>query len=89
MRHGKGFGQFVLGSLRVITHGGVGYWLWLLFLLALIGVGISAYHQQLTQGLIVTNMRDQVSWGFYIGNFTFLVGIAAAAIPTRKVKLPM
>src|SRR5512139_897367 len=80
MRHGKGFGQFVLGSLRVITRGGVGYWLWLLFLLALIGVGISAYHQQLTQGLIVTNMRDQVSWGFYIGNFTFLVGIAAAAV---------
>src|SRR5664279_2677031 len=25
-------------------------------------------------------MRDQVSWGFYIGNFTFLVGVAAAAI---------
>ena len=25
-------------------------------------------------------MRDQVSWGFYIGNFTFLVGVAAAAV---------
>ena len=31
-------------------------------------------------GLIVTNMRDQVSWAFYIGNFTFLVGVAAAAV---------
>ncbi|MCC6672247.1 MAG: polysulfide reductase NrfD [Planctomycetes bacterium] len=25
-------------------------------------------------------MRDQVSWAFYIGNFTFLVGVAAAAV---------
>ena len=31
-------------------------------------------------GLVVTAMRDQVSWGFYIGNFTFLVGVAAAAV---------
>ncbi len=31
-------------------------------------------------GLIVTTMRDQVSWAFYIGNFTFLVGVAAAAV---------
>jgi Ni/Fe-hydrogenase subunit HybB-like protein len=29
---------------------------------------------------VVTNMRDQVSWAFYIGNFTFLVGVAAAAV---------
>ncbi len=25
-------------------------------------------------------MRDEVSWAFYIGNFTFLVGVAAAAV---------
>jgi len=31
-------------------------------------------------GLIVTGMRDQASWGFYISNFTFLVGVAAAAV---------
>ena len=42
--------------------------------------GGGAYVDQLRHGLIVTNMRDQVSWGFYIGNFTFLVGVAAAAI---------
>jgi Ni/Fe-hydrogenase subunit HybB-like protein len=80
MGRGKEFGQFVVGSLRIITRGGVGYWLWLLLLAALIVVGITAYHQQLTHGLILTNMRDQVSWGFYIGNFTFFVGVAAAAI---------
>jgi molybdopterin-containing oxidoreductase family membrane subunit len=42
--------------------------------------GISGYMDQLQDGLIVTNMRDSVSWAFYIGNFTFLVGVAAAAV---------
>jgi molybdopterin-containing oxidoreductase family membrane subunit len=35
---------------------------------------------QLKKGLIVTAMRDQVSWGLYLSNFTFLVGVAAAAV---------
>jgi hypothetical protein len=39
-----------------------------------------AYLIQLRQGLVVTGMSDQVSWGFYISNFAFLVGIAAAAV---------
>ena len=56
------------------------YYLWCAFLLAIIGVGISFYAKQLDAGLIVTNMKDQVSWGLYIGNFTYLVGVAAAAI---------
>ena len=42
--------------------------------------GVLAYAHQLQTGLIVTALRDQVSWGFYIGNFTFLVGVAAAAV---------
>ena len=46
----------------------------------LIAVGAVAYANQFRQGLIATNMRDQVSWAFYIGNFTFLVGVAAAAV---------
>jgi molybdopterin-containing oxidoreductase family membrane subunit len=49
-------------------------------LLLLIGSGVLAYVRQLTVGLALTAMRDQVSWGFYIGNFTFLVGVAAAAV---------
>jgi Ni/Fe-hydrogenase subunit HybB-like protein len=43
-------------------------------------IGATAYIHQLSEGLIVTAMRDQVSWGFYISNFTFLVGVAAAAV---------
>ena len=41
---------------------------------------VTFYVNQLDAGLIVTNMRDQVSWGLYIGNFTYLVGVAAAAV---------
>jgi molybdopterin-containing oxidoreductase family membrane subunit len=46
----------------------------------MIAVGITAYVRQLQSGLIVTGMTSYVSWGFYIGNFTFLVGVAAAAV---------
>ena len=63
-----------------VVRGDVRYYAWMVFLLALIGLAISRYVRQLDRGLITTAMRDQVSWGFYIANFTFLVGIAAAAI---------
>ena len=74
------FSQFVGGSIRQVLRGPAAYWLWLAFLLLLIGSGVGAYVGQVQDGLIVTAMRDQVSWGFYIGNFTFLVGVAAAAV---------
>ncbi|UCH82008.1 MAG: polysulfide reductase NrfD [Nitrospiraceae bacterium] len=67
-------------ALKFITKGGTGYYAWLAFLAMLIVYGLYSYITQLDQGLIVTNMRDQVSWGFYISNFTFLVGVAAAAV---------
>jgi len=50
------------------------------FLFLLVLWGGLAYLEQLKSGLIVTNMRDSISWAFYIGNFTFFVGVAAAAI---------
>jgi len=46
----------------------------------MIGIGLVGYSRQWNQGLLATNMRDQVTWAFYIGNFTFLVGVAAAAV---------
>lgn len=67
-------------ALKTVTTGGLAYWAWLALLVGLIAWGGSAYVTQLNEGLIVTNMRDQVSWAFYIGNFTFLVGVAAAAV---------
>jgi molybdopterin-containing oxidoreductase family membrane subunit len=74
------FWQFVLGSVGVVSRGSRSYYLWVFVLLAVIGLGGIAYLNQVEQGLITSHMRDQVSWGFYIGNFAFLVGVAAAAV---------
>lgn len=38
--------------------------------------GAFAYYRQLRYGLIVTHMRDYVSWGIYISNFVFFVAIS-------------
>ncbi len=56
------------------------YWLWVFFLAILILIGFSFYYQQLKIGLGITGMSRDVSWAFYIANFTFLVGIAASAV---------
>lgn len=82
--HAGGTLAAVLGfarmSLREVLRGGWAYRAWMLGLLVLVVIGAFAYARQVEGGLIITAMRDQVSWGFYIGNFTFLVGVAAAAV---------
>jgi Ni/Fe-hydrogenase subunit HybB-like protein len=80
MRSLKLFWRFVLGSIAVVMRGSLGYFAWLAFLGVVIAVGVLAYANQATHGLITSHMRDQVSWGLYIGNFAFLVGVAAAAV---------
>ncbi len=80
MTNVRHFLQFAAGSLRIVLRGNVWYWTWISALLVTIGIGATNYVHQLQVGLITTNMRDQVSWAFYIGNFTFLVGVAAAAV---------
>ena len=72
--------RFFKKTVRMVFVGTKVYYLWCIFLLAVIGVAVTFYLKQLDAGLIVTNMRDQVSWGLYIGNFTYLVGVAAAAV---------
>jgi molybdopterin-containing oxidoreductase family membrane subunit len=76
----KLFGRFVADSGKAVTRGSKPYFVWMALLAVLIAVGTFAYVDQLSSGLITSNMRDQVSWGFYIGNFAFLVGVAAAAV---------
>lgn len=56
------------------------YWGWLGFLIILIGVGFLFYLRQLSYGLGVTGMSRDVPWGFYIAQFTFMVGVAASAV---------
>lgn len=74
------FLRFLSGCFKIITKGGKVYYSGLIFLFILIVWGAFGYFGQLRDGLIMSNMRDSVSWGFYIGNFTFLVGVAAAAV---------
>ena len=50
--------------------------IWVAFLLVLCLVGFIAYCRQLSKGLVVTAMRDYVSWGIYISNFVFFVAIS-------------
>ena len=61
-------------------RGGRIYWSWVALLLAMIVVGFIAYVRQWNLGLGITGMGRDVSWGLYIANFTFLVGVAASAV---------
>ena len=72
--------SLLIGSIRSVSAGNWIYYAWLAVLGVVILQGVQAYGNQAVHGLITTNMRDQVSWGFYIGNFAFLVGVAAAAV---------
>jgi Ni/Fe-hydrogenase subunit HybB-like protein len=56
------------------------FWVWILSLLVVIGVAFVAYIGQLSQGLTVTGMSRDISWGLYIGQLTFFVGVAASAV---------
>ena len=71
---------FVLYALRAATSGGRRYHVWMGCLTMAMLAGAYAYSRQLREGLAVTGMSDHVSWGLYISNFTFLVGLAAAAM---------
>lgn len=74
------FPRFVLATVGAMSRGSRRYYLWLLFLVGWIALGVLAYVHQLRVGLVATNMVDQVPWGAYIANFTYLVGMAAAAV---------
>ena len=65
---------------RIAFVGDWRYYLWMGVLTVFCLLGLNAYAKQLVNGLITTGMSDQVSWGVYIANFTFLVGVAAAAV---------
>ena len=76
-------GEVIAFGKDVITwslSGGLAYQIYLCILAALMVLGVYAYFVQISEGLSATNMSDIVSWGFYIANFTFLVGVAAAAV---------
>jgi len=66
------FEKALIGSRR--------YWGWIILLVVITGVGFIFYLQQWSYGLGITGMSRDVSWGLYIANFTFFVGVAASAV---------
>lgn len=66
--------------LEKVLKGSKGYWTWLTILLGFMAVGAICYVQQYNYGLGYTGMSRDVSWGVYISQFTFLVGVAAGGV---------
>ncbi|WMJ73594.1 NrfD/PsrC family molybdoenzyme membrane anchor subunit [Cytophagaceae bacterium ABcell3] len=86
----KVFISLVKDSFSTVIRGNTPYHIWMSILTFLMLTGAFLYYEQITEGLIVTGMHDKISWGLYISNFTFLVGVAAAAVmlvlPTYVLK---
>ena len=72
--------KFWRDAIRRSFTGSTGFYAWMTLLTIMVLVGLNAFARQAVGGLATTGMTDQVSWGAYIANFTYLVGIAAAAV---------
>ncbi|MGL1930638.1 MAG: polysulfide reductase NrfD [Desulfotalea sp.] len=66
--------------IEKVFKGNSKYWMWLAFLGMLIGVGAICYIRQFNFGMGLTGMGRDLSWGVYISQFTFLVGVAAGGL---------
>lgn len=76
----RGYPKFLWDMLRVSTDGSWAFYVWMIVLTAIFLVGANAWAVQVRDGMALTNMSDHVSWGLYIANFTFLVGLAAGGV---------
>ena len=75
----KRYLTFLADCVRLSFVGDWRYHAWMTLLTVVALIGLFAWCQQLVSGLVTTGLTDQVSWGLYIANFTYLVGLAAAA----------
>ncbi len=66
--------------LDAAFRGSKRYWTILAVWVALIVIGGIAFARQMTEGLTITGMSQDVTWGIYIAQFTFFVGVAASAV---------
>ena len=78
--HRDSYPRFLARSLDVATNGSLTFYAWMTVLTAIALVGANAWANQVAQGMILTHMTDHVSWGLYIANFTFMVGVAAGGV---------
>lgn len=80
IRGTRNYLTFLWRCARVAFVGDWRYYAWMGVLTIVVLLGVNAYCKQFVHGLLMTGMSDEVSWGVYIANFTFLVGVAAAAV---------
>jgi molybdopterin-containing oxidoreductase family membrane subunit len=78
--HLVSYHRFLRKSLVMATDGNALFYIWMTALTAIALVGVNAWATQVSGGMIATHMTDHVSWGLYIANFTFLVGLAAGGV---------
>ena len=78
--HWADYPKFIWRMLVMATEGNWLFYAWMIGLTAVALVGLNAWSVQVTEGMGVTNMSDHVSWGLYIANFTFMVGLAAGGV---------
>lgn len=74
------FMHFILDIGKQVLKGGKGYWSWMALLGFFILLGVYSYRWQYQEGFYGHGLGEEVPWGFYIANFAYLVGIAAAAV---------
>ena len=78
--HMVSYPRFVWRMFSLATDGSLAFYAWMALLTAFALVGAHAWAQQMAGGMAVSGMSDHVSWGLYIANFTFAVGLAAGGV---------
>ena len=78
--HRLTYPRFLLRVLDRATDGTWAFYAWMFVLTAVALVGANTWAWQVARGMAVTGMSDHVSWGLYIANFTFAVGLAAGGV---------
>ena len=80
LSHRLAYPRFLVRAVSQATDGSFLFYAWMVLLTAIALVGANAWAQQVSGGMALTNMTDHVSWGLYIANFTFMVGVAAGGV---------
>lgn len=78
--HATSYLKFLRLAFRLATEGSWLFYVWMIVLTCIALVGTHAWAVQVRDGMAVTAMTDHVSWGLYIANFTFIVGLAAGGV---------
>jgi Ni/Fe-hydrogenase subunit HybB-like protein len=78
VRNERALGERDAALLRPILETGPGFYVTLSILLAGVTIGVWSYLYQYRWGLGVTGLNQPVSWGIYVTNFVFFIGISHA-----------